>query len=79
MSSASIDQKTEGHNAAHIDIEEKHVQNSEILVNSELMNDAFGGENREHDMGMWEAAKTYPMACFWAFIMSFTIVSFVNC
>ena len=23
---------------------------------------------------LWEAAKTHPMACFWAFLMCFTIV-----
>ena len=48
---------------------------SEVLVNPDFMNDAFQGENREHEMGLWEAAKNYPMACMWAFIMAFTIVS----
>ncbi len=45
------------------------------MVNPDLMSDAFHGENREHEMGMWEAFKNYPMGCFWAFIMCFTIVS----
>lgn len=46
----------------------------EILKNEDLMHEAFEGENHEHSMGVWEAAKSHPMACFWAFIMCFTIV-----
>ena len=78
MSSGSLDQKREAPDTAPVhvqDLEEKNTLQSEILVNPELMNDAFGGENREHQMGMWAAVKTHPKACFWAFIMSFTIVS----
>jgi hypothetical protein len=26
-------------------------------------------------MGTWESFKAYPWACFWAFLMCFTIVS----
>lgn len=37
--------------------------------------DAVEAENAEHNMGVLEAVKAYPMATFWAFIMSFTIVS----
>lgn len=51
------------------------VDHSEVLKNSDLMNDAFDGENREHELGVWEATKKHPWACFWAFIMCFTIVS----
>ncbi len=51
------------------------VDHSEILTKPDLMNDAFDGENREHEMGVWEAAKSHPWACFWAFLMCFTIVS----
>lgn len=50
----------------------------EILANPELMNDAFDGENREHEMGVWEAAKSHPWACFWAFIFCFTIVCLLS-
>ena len=78
MSSASIDQKNEAHNAAQVDmqdLEEKNVLQSEILINPDLMHDAFDGELREHEMGIWAAVKTHPMACFWAFLFSFTIVS----
>ena len=52
-----------------------NVDNSEVLANSDLLNDAYDGENREHEMGLWAAAKTHPKACAWAFIMCFTIVS----
>lgn len=47
----------------------------EVLVNDILMNDAIDGENDEHAMGMWQAVKTYPWACLWAFTFCFTIVS----
>lgn len=57
------------------DLKEHNVYHSEVLVNKDLMVNAFDGENREHEMGVWEAAKAHPMACFWAFIMCFTIVS----
>ena len=35
---------------------------------------AVEAENAEHDMGVLEAVKAYPMAATWAFIMSCTIV-----
>lgn len=41
------------------------------------MNYAVDGENREHEMGAWEAIKGHPWACLWAFIMCFTIVSLI--
>ena len=37
--------------------------------------DAIEAENAEHNMGVLEAVRAYPMASFWAFVMSFTIVS----
>ncbi|KAF7354395.1 MFS transporter, SP family, general alpha glucoside:H+ symporter [Mycena venus] len=36
--------------------------------------DAIEAENSEHSMTVMEAARAYPMACFWAFVMSFTII-----
>lgn len=63
----------------HVDIsdnlKEKDVRHSDVLVNPDLMHEAFDGENREHEMGVWEAVQTYPWACFWATLMCFTIVS----
>ena len=37
--------------------------------------DAVEAENAEHNMGVLEAVRAYPMASFWAFVMSCTIVS----
>jgi SP family general alpha glucoside:H+ symporter-like MFS transporter len=37
--------------------------------------DAVEAENAEHNMTVIEAMKAYPMASFWAFVMSCTIVS----
>ena len=37
--------------------------------------DAIEAENTEHDMSVLEAVRAYPMASFWAFVMSSTIVS----
>jgi SP family general alpha glucoside:H+ symporter-like MFS transporter len=56
------------------DQHEKNILNSEILANQDLLSSAYDGENREHNMGAWEAVKLHPMACFWAFIFCFTIV-----
>jgi len=37
--------------------------------------DAIEAENAEHAMTVLQAVKAYPMASFWAFVMSCTIVS----
>jgi hypothetical protein len=37
--------------------------------------DAIEAENAEHNMTVLEAVRAYPMASFWAFVMSSTIVS----
>ncbi|CAG7950314.1 unnamed protein product [Penicillium nalgiovense] len=54
--------------------EKAAIEQSEVLVNTDLMNDAFDGENREHEMSTWAAIKSHPWACLWAFTMCFTIV-----
>ena len=54
---------------------EKVVHDSTVLVDSDLMTSAFDGENAEHEETVWQAVKSHPTACFWAFIMCFTIVS----
>ncbi|KAF7315460.1 Maltose permease [Mycena indigotica] len=64
----SIDEKT----AAHV--EKGDVLHAEVLKDNALLNDAFDGENHEHQETVWQAAKSHPMACLWAFIMCFTIV-----
>lgn len=38
--------------------------------------DAIEAENMEHSMTVMQAVRAYPMASFWAFVISCTIVSF---
>lgn len=55
----------------------EHVDDSNAdVVAAGYKADAMEAESAEHAMTVLEAVKAYPMACFWAFIMSFTIVSF---
>ena len=63
-----VDEKHDG--VHHVD-----VAHSKVLADSDLMNDAFDGENEEHEQSLWAAVKSHPKACFWAFVMCFTIVS----
>ncbi|KAG4437521.1 hypothetical protein IFR05_006993 [Cadophora sp. M221] len=41
---------------------------------SDFKADAIEAETAEHNMGVIEAVKAYPMATFWAFVMSCTII-----
>lgn len=41
---------------------------------SDYKADAIAAENEEHRMTVLEAVRAYPMASFWAFVMSCTIV-----
>lgn len=45
------------------DLQEVDIQHAETLKNEEFMDEAVGGENREHQLGAWEAAKTHPLVC----------------
>ncbi|KAJ6443670.1 maltose permease [Purpureocillium lavendulum] len=75
---AVMESKGEMNAADHVDTKQEsgHVDvlHSKVLDNTDLMNDAFDGENREHEQGLWAAVKAHPWACFWAFTMCFTIV-----
>lgn len=42
---------------------------------SDFKADAIEAENAEHNMTVLQAVRAYPMASFWAFVMSCTIVS----
>ncbi|CAK7238430.1 hypothetical protein SEUCBS140593_010680 [Sporothrix eucalyptigena] len=53
---------------------EHDVLHDEVLISQDLINDAIEAENAEHAMDMWHAAKKHPAACFWAFLMCFTII-----
>ena len=60
----------------HGGIAEKNIPaDTQVLQDKDRMTDAQNAEKREHDMSLWEAAKNHPMACFWAFVICFTIVS----
>jgi hypothetical protein len=50
----------------------------EIKSAAEYKADAVEAENAEHNMGVLEAVRAYPMASFWAFVMSFTIVRYLS-
>lgn len=59
--------------------DEKAARNDSIYAEKADAHDykaaAIEAENEEHNMGVLQAVKQYPMAAFWAFIMSFCIVS----
>jgi SP family general alpha glucoside:H+ symporter-like MFS transporter len=53
-----------------------HEDHTDLKANvADYKMDAIEAENSEHSMTVLEAVRAYPMACFWAFVMSFTIVS----
>ena len=39
---------------------------------------AIEAENEEHNMGVLQAVRANPKASLWAFVMSFTIVSWLS-
>ena len=65
--------------------DEKHDTERNASVYSEQVKvtdfkaDAIEAENAEHNMTVLQAVRAYPMATFWAFIMSFMIVSCRSC
>ncbi|KAI6778757.1 uncharacterized protein J7T54_005860 [Emericellopsis cladophorae] len=59
--------EVEAHHSANPDLDEK-------TRLSNLKADAIDAENVEHNMGVLEAVRAYPMASMWAFIMSCTII-----
>jgi SP family general alpha glucoside:H+ symporter-like MFS transporter len=52
-------------------LKEKDTLHSETLVNKDLMTDAFQGEDSEQTV--CQAVVSHKMACFWAFVMCFTM------
>lgn len=81
MSSTEGVEKTEfkddvQHNEVEADRRGSHVYDlDEKAKVADYKADAIEAENAEHDMTVLEAVRAYPMASFWAFVMSFTIVS----
>ena len=74
MASEAIEGKPYAHDIEVAPQDEKSAHRPDPISDKGLLADAFQGENQEHDMTLWQAAKTYPWGCFWAFIMAFTIV-----
>lgn len=60
-----VDEKVERHGS---------VYSAQVKV-SDFKADAIEAEKAEHDMTVLQAVKAYPMASFWAFVMSSMIVS----
>ncbi|KAJ4351613.1 uncharacterized protein N0V89_006956 [Didymosphaeria variabile] len=68
---ATADQDLESkiqHNVDHHDVYEEKAGISAFKAG------AIEAENAEHNMTVMEAVKAYPMASFWAFVMSCTII-----
>jgi SP family general alpha glucoside:H+ symporter-like MFS transporter len=66
------------HDDAHVEKAISHVDDSAALDDKAqaamYKAQAVDAENAEHDMGVLDAVKQYPMAAWWAFVMSCTIV-----
>ena len=81
MSSTEVEQKTElDQGVEHVEVEngpggQHAVDLDQQAKVSEYKADAIEAENAEHDMSVMDAVRAYPMASFWAFVMSSTIVS----
>lgn len=72
-----IDSKPYGVDA-HIEKALSNVDLDEKSAAAQNKAAAIEAENAEHNMGVPQAAKEYPMAAFWAFVMSCTIVSHLS-
>lgn len=59
----------------HLSQIEHHDVYAEKTTAAEFKADAIEAENVEHNMTVLQAVKAYPMASFWAFVISCTIVS----
>ena len=79
--SDSPDSKSYGDTSKEVEPEQgfSHKEHTADLDEKATVEDykasAIEAENAEHNMGVLEAVRAYPMASFWAFVMSFTIVS----
>lgn len=68
---SDVPKGTVGHDAQAV-----HLDDLDLKAHlTDYKADAIEAENAEHNMGVLEAVRAYPMASFWAFVFSFTIVS----
>lgn len=82
MSDSGSNSKEDGGAAQEKEVEAgrgfSHVEATPNLDGTAHVKDYKAGaveaENAEHNMGVLEAVRAYPMASFWAFVMSFTII-----
>ena len=58
----------------HEHIEHEHVGLSEKLQGAQLNLAAKDGADVEHHLSPWAAVKAYPMAIFWAVLVSMTVI-----
>ena len=72
-------EKTDADATMHETADEKAQRNGSVYSSqvkvSDFKADAIEAENAEHNMTVLGAVKAYPMAAFWAFVMSSMIVS----
>jgi len=78
--SLPVDSKSPGGDLAEIEGHHAHVDHSADLDEKAKLAaykpGAIEAENAELNMKVLEAVRLYPMATFWAFVMSTTIVSY---
>lgn len=72
------DMESKAHVTHSEEVEHDAVIFSEKAGISDFKADAIEAENAEHNMTVLQAVKAYPMASFWAFVISCTIVSFLS-
>jgi SP family general alpha glucoside:H+ symporter-like MFS transporter len=76
--SAPVDSKSPSGDLGEVEAQPAHLDYAadidEKAKLSAFKAGAIEAENNEHNMGVLEALKLYPMAAFWAFVMSSTIV-----
>ncbi|KAF7317305.1 MFS transporter [Mycena chlorophos] len=75
QTATAVDEKSSIEKRDSASLDKGQIEHGELKgTAAEYMSDAILAENSEHSMTVMEAVRAYPMACFWAFIMSFTIV-----
>ncbi|KAJ7626928.1 maltose porter [Roridomyces roridus] len=55
-------------------IDKAHIEHGDLKSAADYMGDAMEAEHAEYSMTVMEAVRAHPTACFWAFVMSFTII-----